>query len=66
MRQCAGPFNMAKKLGAQSGARMRSLDEPGNVGHYIAVFMGELTDGDHTQVRLKRCKRIIGNLGPGR
>ena len=66
MGQNARAFKVAQKLHSQSGARMRSFNKSGNIGHHVAVLVGEVANRDHAQVRLKRGKGVVRNLGPGR
>jgi len=58
----ARALDVAQELVAQAAARMRALDQPGDVGQDKIVVV----DHDHAQHRHQCRKRVVGDLGLGR
>src|SRR5436190_36843 len=50
---------MPQKLDTETGARVRPLDQARNIGDYECLVILDLHD---PEIRLQRCKRVVGDL----
>ena len=62
MTQQARSLDVPQELYAESLTFVCSLDQPGYIGHQEALVFADRND---SQARLKRCERIVGDLGMG-
>ena len=62
VRQQSSTLNVAQELGAEACAKMRSLNQAGDIGDDKALFIRPLAHGDNAQIWFQRGKWIIGNL----
>jgi hypothetical protein len=65
MDEDASALDVAEKLDAESCAEVRAFDEAGDVGDYIAFFIGRVADGDDAELRLEGGEGVVGNFGAG-
>lgn len=62
MQDDRAALDVAQELMPEPFARMRALDQPGNISYHVAIILHL----HHAQVRNERSERVIGDLGLSR
>jgi len=66
VQQQTRSLDVSQELCAETMACAGSLDQSRNVGNHIAVLVGRFAGGDHAEIWLQSCERIIGDFRSGR
>ena len=65
MNQNPGAFDVAEELDAETGAKMRALDEAGHVGHDEGLLVGFRANSHDAEVGFEGGEGVVGDLGLG-